>query len=153
MPPRPRLTTGPLPATTTIYKTVQCLFIGTLGYKYSTQRERGTLCTLIQYVTCPTRTHIRTHRQNTEYREVSSSSSSSSSGLVVVVVQPAETERWRRLLFGGPTGEDQEHGGNLLPCCLGCSFLLLLVFFFPSISTSSSLCSYSNVYSVRVEAV
>lgn len=60
-----------------------------MGYKYSTQRERGTLYTLIQYVT---RTHLRTHTENTEYRDISSSSSSSS-GLVVVVVQPAETER------------------------------------------------------------
>lgn len=90
MPPRPQLTNGPLTTTTTIYKTVQCLFIGTMGYKYSTERERGTLYTLIQYVT---RTHLCTHTENTEYRDISSSSSSSSSGLLVVVVQPAETER------------------------------------------------------------
>lgn len=123
MPPRPRLTNGPLTTTTTIYKTVQCLFIGTMGYKYSTERERGTLYTLIQYVT---RTHLCTHTENTEYRDISSSSSSSSSGLLVVVVQPAETERWRQLLFGGPTGEDQEQGSNLLSLCLGYSFLFFL---------------------------
>lgn len=148
MPPRPRLTTGPLPTTTTIYKTVQCLFIGTLGYKYSTQRERGTLYTHTVCYTPYTHTHTHTHRtQNTETSAAAAAAALAWWWLWCSLQRQSGEDG---CCFGGPTGEEREEGGNLLPLCLGYSFLL---FFFPSISTSSSLNSYSNVYIVRVEAV
>lgn len=89
MPPRPRLTTGPLPTTTTIYKTVQCLFIGTMGNEYHTQR-REELNTFVRYITRPARTRRRT--QNTE---------TSAAAPARVVVQSAAVRC--------------EQGGNLLP--------------------------------------
>lgn len=91
MPRRPRLTTGPLPATTTIYKTVQCLFIGTLGYEYSTQRERGEHYTrsygMIQVQHAHGNTHAHTDTDRTRNTEMSAAAAAAAAlawwGLVV----------------------------------------------------------------------
>lgn len=79
----------PPPATTTIYKTVQCLFIGTLGYSKH-REERNTIHTRTVWYTSDTHIHTLTHahtRAHTEYREISSSGGGS--GLVLVALGPA----------------------------------------------------------------
>ncbi len=152
MPPRPRLTTGPLPATTTIYKTVQCLFIGTLGYKYSTQRERGTLYTLIQYVTCPTRTHAHTQTEHRIQRRQQQQQQLWPGGGCGAACRnrAVKTAAVWRANRRGP-GAGWQFTPILFRLLLSPPPPLLLLS--PSISTSSSLCFYSYVYNVRVEAV
>lgn len=79
----------PPPATTTIYKTVQCLFIGTLGYSKH-REERNTIHTRTVWYMSDTHTHTFTHsltHTHTEYREISSSGGGS--GLVLVALGPA----------------------------------------------------------------
>lgn len=121
MPPRPQLTTGPLPKTTTIYKTVQCLFIGTMGYKYHTEREKETLYahTVCYMSNALSHTHTKTgHRTQTS------------------AAAPAWWWLWCSLQRqSGEVGccleRVGEQGGNLLPLCLGYLFLLLFFFFCP----------------------
>lgn len=139
MTPRPRLTTDPLPTTTTIYKTVQCLFIGTMGYKYSTQREKGTLYTLIQYVI---RTHIHTHTDRTQNTDTSAAALAWWWLWCSLQRQSGEDGR----CLEGQQERDRQKGWQFTAI----SFRLLLPPLCPPFSFPASppLCSYSNDVSV-----
>lgn len=115
-----------------------------------TEGERNTIHSYSMLHTLHTHAHAHRHTHRTQNTETSAAAAAAALAWWWLWCSLQRQSGEDGCCFGGPTGEEQEEGGNLLLLCLGYSFLL---FFFPSISTSSSLNSYSNVYIVRVEVV